>query len=433
MTHERRSAMGEAAVAAARAVGYVGAGTVEFIANQDGSFYFMEMNTRLQVEHPVTEMITGTDLVEWQLRVAAGQPLPKKQAELAINGHAIEARIYAENPEKGFLPSIGTLRHMDTPSAVSFELGGTPGLPAAVRIDSGVREGDAISPFYDPMIAKLIVWGADRAQALARMAQALSEFQIVGLATNIAFLKRLVEGSAFSSADLDTGLIDRHGEALFPQPKAAPVAALALAALALVGQEREQSAGASNRPADPWGQARGWRLNGDYQRQLSFTDDYAAGTEQKAYRVNLTYHAAGWDIGLPGATTRLELVASDGAGLAIRLGETAVHGNVRRDGDLFHVFTGGSHYTLAFNDPMAHAGEVETGGGRLTAPMPGKVVAVLASNGQEVKKGEPLVIMEAMKMEHTIAAPADGVVEEVLYQVGDQVADGAPLLAFKVA
>jgi 3-methylcrotonyl-CoA carboxylase alpha subunit len=434
MTRERRAAMGEAAVAAAKAVGYVGAGTVEFIANQDGSFYFMEMNTRLQVEHPVTEMITATDLVEWQLRVAAGQPLPKKQGELAIHGHAIEARIYAENPEKGFLPSIGTLRHMDTPAAVSFELGGTPGAePAAVRIDSGVREGDAISPFYDPMIAKLIVWGADRAQALARMGQALSEFQIVGLATNIAFLKRLVEGTAFSSADLDTGLIERHGETLFPQAKAAPVGALALAALALVGQERGQSAGVSANAADPWGQARGWRLNGDYQRQLSFTDDYAAGTADKAYRVGLTYHAHGWDIAVAGATQRLELVAHDGASFAIRLGENAMHGNVRRDGDLFHVFTNGRHYTLAYNDPMAHAGEVESGGGRLTAPMPGKVVAVVATNGQEVKKGEPLVIMEAMKMEHTIAAPFDGVVEEVLYQVGDQVADGAPLLAFKAA
>jgi 3-methylcrotonyl-CoA carboxylase alpha subunit len=434
MTRERRAAMGEAAVAAAKAVGYVGAGTVEFIANQDGSFYFMEMNTRLQVEHPVTEMITGTDLVEWQLRVAAGQALPKMQSELAIHGHAIEARIYAENPEKGFLPSIGLLRHMDTPAAVSFELGGTPGSePAAVRIDSGVREGDAISPFYDPMIAKLIVWGADRAQALARMGQALSEFQIVGLATNIAFLKRLVEGTAFSSADLDTGLIDRHGEALFPQPQSAPLGALALAALALVGQERGHSAGVSANPADPWGQARGWRLNGAYRRLLSFTDAYAAATEDKSYRVGLTYHADRWNIELAGTTSSLELIAQDGAGFAIRLGENAVHGNVRRDGDLFHVFTNGRHYTLAYNDPMAHAGEAESGGGRLTAPMPGKVVAVLAANGQEVKKGEPLVIMEAMKMEHTIAAPTDGVVEEVLYQVGDQVADGAPLLAFKAA
>jgi 3-methylcrotonyl-CoA carboxylase alpha subunit len=434
MTPERRAAMGDAAVAAARAVGYVGAGTVEFIANQDGSFYFMEMNTRLQVEHPVTEMITGTDLVEWQLRVAAGQPLPKTQDQLAIHGHAIEARIYAENPEKGFLPSIGTLRHMDTPAAVSFELGGVPGVaPAPVRIDSGVREGDAISPFYDPMIAKLIVWGADRNQALARMAQALAEFQIVGLATNIAFLKRLVEGSAFAGADLDTGLIERHGDTLFPQPKAAPAGALALAALALVESEKERSGGVSANRADPWGQALGWRLNGDYRRQLAFTDDYAGGTAAKAYQLGLTYQAHGWELELAGMKTGLALVARDGADLSIQLGAASMHGSVRRDGDTFHVFTGGRHFTLAYNDPMAHAGELEAAGGRLTAPMPGKVVAVLASQGQQVKKGEPLVIMEAMKMEHTISAPSDGVVEEVLYQVGDQVADGAPLLAFAAA
>jgi 3-methylcrotonyl-CoA carboxylase alpha subunit len=420
MPSERRAAMGEAAVAAAKAVGYVGAGTVEFIANQDGSFYFMEMNTRLQVEHPVTEMITGTDLVEWQLRVAAGQPLPLRQDELKIHGHAIEARIYAENPEKGFLPSIGTLRHMDTPSAVSFELGGTPGgVPASVRIDSGVREGDAISPFYDPMIAKLIVWGADRAQALARMSQALAEFQIVGLATNIAFLKRLVEGDAFSSADLDTGLIERNGATLFPAAAATPVGALALAAMALVSGEHTGS-------TDPWANASGWRLNGNYQRTLAFQDDHD-------YAVALTYHAGGWRMMVDGVAFELALAARDGATLSIRLGASALHGTVRRDGDVFNVFTGGRHYTLAYQDPMAHAGEVEAAGGRLTAPMPGKVVALLARAGQAVKKGEALVIMEAMKMEHTIGAPSDGVVEELLYAVGDQVADGAPLLAFKAA
>ena len=427
MTPERRAAMGEAAVNAAKAVGYVGAGTVEFIANQDGSFYFMEMNTRLQVEHPVTEMITGTDLVEWQLRVAAGQPLPKKQSELFIHGHAIEARVYAENPEKGFLPSIGTLRHMDTPRAVEFELGADGANPAAVRVDSGVREGDAISPFYDPMIAKLIVWGADRTQALARLSQALAEFRIVGLATNIAFLKRLVEGEAFSTADLDTGLIDRHGASLFPTPSAAPLGALALAALSLSLGETVRSQDPRANPAEPWAQARGWRMNGDYRRVLSLSD------EGGAYQVGLTYRHDGWEIDLDGQRQRVELVAQDGAELSLRVGETSLHGCVRRDGELFHVFTGGRHFTLSYNDPMAHAGEQEATGGRLTAPMPGKVVAVMASSGQEVKKGEPLVIMEAMKMEHTISAPSDGLVEEVLYQVGDQVADGAPLLAFKAA
>ena len=423
MPLERRAAMGEAAVAAAKAVGYVGAGTVEFIANQDGSFYFMEMNTRLQVEHPVTEMITGTDLVEWQLRVAFGEPLPKTQGELTIHGHAIEARIYAENPEKGFLPSIGTLRHMRAPAAVTFELGGTS-VPAGVRIDSGVREGDAISPFYDPMIAKLIVWGADRREALARMAQALSEYQIVGLASNIAFLKRLVEGEAFSTADLDTGLIERNQEALFPALQAAPDTALALAAVALLTQEAAASHGSG-----PWGDALGWRLNSTLGRSLSFADEFSIAGESRAYAVRIAYQPDGWLFN----GQRLRLSARDGQELHVKLGERAVHGTVHRDGEQFHVFTGGAHYTLQYNDPMAHAGEAEAEGGRLTAPMPGKVVAVLVNKGQDVKKGEPLVIMEAMKMEHTIAAPHDGLVEDVLYAVGDQVADGAPLLAFKAA
>ena len=423
MTAERRAAMGEAAVAAARAVGYVGAGTVEFIANQDGSFYFMEMNTRLQVEHPVTEMITGTDLVEWQLRVAFGEALPKQQHELAIHGHAIEARIYAENPEKGFLPSIGTLRHMHAPQAVTFELGGAAA-PAGVRIDSGVREGDTISPFYDPMIAKLIVWGFDRREALARMAQALAQYQIVGLASNIAFLKRLVEGQAFAGADLDTGLIERHHDTLFPALSAAPDAALALAAVALLTQESSASAGSG-----PWGHAQGWRLNGALGRRLSFADEFALASDDKAYTVRIAYQPEGWLFnGQP-----LRLAARDGQQLQIKLGEQAVHGSVLRDGEQFHVFTGGSHYALHYSDPMAHAGEAEAEGGRLTAPMPGKVVAVLVDKGQDVKKGTPLVIMEAMKMEHTIAAPHDGLVEDVLYAVGDQVADGAPLLAFKAA
>ena len=433
MTDERRAAMGDAAVAAAKAVGYVGAGTVEFIANQDGSFYFMEMNTRLQVEHPVTEMITGTDLVEWQLRVAAGEPLPKRQDELRIHGHAIEARIYAENPDKGFLPSIGTLRHLETPGAVNFELGGSSLEPAAVRVDSGVREGNAISPYYDPMIAKLIVWGTDRKQALARMAQALAQYQIVGLAANIAFLKRLVESDAFANADLDTGLIERNQETLFPPARSVPVAALALACVALIEQEKDRAAAQSgeNR-GDPWGQALGWRMNARFIRTLSFTDE-----QGKDYAPRFTYLPHGWELAIKGIDVDVSLMARQGGQaateLSIKLGDTSVQGTVRRDGDAFHVFVGGGHHTLHFNDPLAHAGEVETEDGRLTAPMPGKVVAVLAAQGQEVKKGDPLVIMEAMKMEHTIAAPHDGVIDEVLYAVGDQVADGAPLLAFRAA
>jgi 3-methylcrotonyl-CoA carboxylase alpha subunit len=423
MTPERRKAMGEAAVAAAKAVGYVGAGTVEFIANQDGSFYFMEMNTRLQVEHPVTEMITGLDLVEWQLRVASGEPLPKKQEELTINGHAIEARVYAENPEKGFLPSIGTLRHMHTPQAVAFELGGIPGAPSAMRIDSGVRQGDAISPFYDPMIAKMIVWGKDREEALAHMSQALSEYQIVGLASNIAFLKRLIESKPFAAAELDTGLIERHHDELFPASRTAPKQALALAIASLLSSERGRKSAAN----DPWSSTSGWRLNGVLQRHLDFAD------ESNTYPVAVGYIETGWSVRHGNAQAEMTVLQRKGQDFVIKLGGETVRGTVVRAGEIFHVFHAGEHIALNYNDPLAHAGEAESEGGRLTAPMPGKIVALLVDKGNTVEKGAPLLIMEAMKMEHTIAAPVDGVVEELLYAVGDQVAEGAQLLAFKAA
>jgi 3-methylcrotonyl-CoA carboxylase alpha subunit len=423
MTPQRRKEMGEAAVAAAKAVGYVGAGTVEFIANQDGSFYFMEMNTRLQVEHPVTEMITGLDLVEWQLRVASGEPLPGKQHELTIHGHAIEARVYAENPEKGFLPSIGTLRHVRLPQAVAFEVGAVPGVPSAVRIDSGVRKGDAISPFYDPMIAKLIVWGSDRAEALAHMSQALSEYQIVGVANNIAFLKRLVESRPFSNAQLDTGLIERNQEELFPPAQKAPKQALALAAAALLLSEQ----GSKSAADDPWAGTSGWRMNGSLQRQLYFADEF------NPYTVAVDYTQTGWSLRQDDESSVMTVIQSEGQDLVIKLGGATARGTVVRDGEIFHVFHLGEHIALNYNDPLAHAGEAEAEGGRLTAPMPGKIVAVLVDKGNTVEKGAPLLIMEAMKMEHTIAAPANGVVEELLYAVGDHVAEGAQLLAFKAA
>lgn len=431
MTAERRAAMGKAAVAAAQAVGYVGAGTVEFIANQDGSFYFMEMNTRLQVEHPVTEMITGTDLVEWQLRVAYGEPLPMQQDALRIHGHAIEARIYAENPEKGFLPSIGTLRHLSTPAAVNFELGKSSisGAPAAVRIDSGVRAGDAISPFYDPMIAKLIVWGADRETALLRMAAALDAYQVVGLSSNIAFLRRLVSGDAFSSADLDTGLIERHHASLFPPPQAASTATLALAVAALLRSEQS----ASN---DPWQSSQGWRMNSVLQRTLTFKEEDTNYSVQVSYQT--MHQKAGWlltqnnDDGSTAAIF-ISLLTADGNDLVLQFGEQTVRGTVVRDGEHFHVFHQGKHTDLHYLDVLAHAGEQEAEGGNLTAPMPGKIVALLVAAGTTVKKGEALVIMEAMKMEHTISAPHDGIVDELLYGIGDQVSEGAHLLHFSIA
>ncbi|MFJ9453031.1 MULTISPECIES: acetyl/propionyl/methylcrotonyl-CoA carboxylase subunit alpha [unclassified Herbaspirillum] len=424
MSEERRRAMGDAAVAAAKAVGYVGAGTVEFIANQDGSFYFMEMNTRLQVEHPVTEMITGLDLVEWQLRVASGERLPLRQEQLQLNGHALEARIYAENPEKGFLPSIGTLRYLHTPPAVNFRVDSLDShvqTPAAVRIDSGVREGDAISPFYDPMIAKLIVWGKDRDAALANMAAALAQYRIVGLATNIGFLQRLIAGQAFSTADLDTGLIERNHDQLFPAVQPASTATLALATSLLLAQEADRIGDAR----DPWAHTSGWRMNGSLLRALQFAD------EAGAYRIGVEYRSEKqWILHRDGVQHALHFERQGDTGLRVTLDDQIIAGNVVRDGDIFHAFHQGRHALLTWDDPLAHAGHVESEGGRLTAPMPGKIVAVLVGKGDSVTKGAPLLIMEAMKMEHTIAAPADGVIDELLYAVGDQVTEGAQLLAF---
>ena len=423
MTEERRRAMGEAAVAAAKAVGYVGAGTVEFIANQDGSFYFMEMNTRLQVEHPVTEMITGQDLVEWQLRVAAGERLPLTQEELRIDGHALEARIYAENPDKQFLPSTGTLRFLRTPPAVQFMRGGDAHGPAGVRIDSGVREGDTISPYYDPMIAKLIVWGKDRDEALARMRQALGAYHVVGLSTNVAFLQRLLKSEAFRTADLDTGLIERNEATLFPAPAPVGMEIIALATAALLDREtRERRLDAADQHS-PWTHAGAWRLNGGATRTLRFA--YGSHTLD----VMLTANERGCTLFYAdqAAPFRTSCQADD---IRVDLGTRRAHGQVHVEGNDFHVFNAGRHAVLGWLDPLAHAGEAEGEGGKLTAPMPGKVIAVMVEPGSTVTRGTPLLVMEAMKMEHTISAPADGVVSEILYSVGEQVAEGAQLLAF---
>jgi 3-methylcrotonyl-CoA carboxylase alpha subunit len=425
MTPQRRKAMGEAAVAAARAVGYVGAGTVEFIATSDintsaGHFYFMEMNTRLQVEHPVTEMITGHDLVEWQLRVACGESLPVSQAQLAIHGHAIEARIYAENPDKGFLPAIGTLTHMALPAAVEFRRNAQDVAlhdPAPVRIDAGVRAGDAISPHYDPMIAKLIVWGADREQALARMRAALADTHIVGLASNVDFLTRLMHESSFARAQLDTGLIERNRATLFPERTQVPHEMLALAAARCIADEQ---AGAG---ADPWQSCHGWRLNTVYERTLTFKSDLGV------HDVVVVYGRDGFVFEHGDLSAPLAIDTAAGTRLALRFDGRRLAADVVADGDDLHVFLDGRHLMLTRVDVIAHAGEDATEG-RMTAPMPGKVIAVNVARGARVAKGAALLVMEAMKMEHTIVAPANGVVEDILYGVGDQVAEGAALVAF---
>ncbi|TMH70435.1 MAG: biotin/lipoyl-binding protein, partial [Betaproteobacteria bacterium] len=333
MTAEGRAKMGAAAVAAAKAVGYVGAGTVEFIAEQDKRFYFMEMNTRLQVEHPVTEAITGQDLVEWQLRVAAGEPLPLRQEQLHLHGHAIEARLCAENPDANFLPATGRLDVLRWPDEhVAFRRDGL------VRVDAGVREGDAISPFYDSMIAKLIVWGETREQALARLDDALARTHIVGPHTNVAFLRRVVNSASFRAHDgaLTLALSERH-----------------------------------------------WPLV--VYGSIGGCHDILLGQRRWA----LTVYASG---------ERVSVFAREGSATVLEV------------------------------DVIANAGESVSEGGRLTAPMPGRVVAFLALQGQAVKQGQPLAVLEAMKMEHTITSPRDGTVAELLYAVGDQVAEGGELL-----
>ena len=413
LSPERRKAMGEAACAAAKAVGYVGAGTVEFIAEGD-AFYFMEMNTRLQVEHPVTELITGHDLVEWQLRVASGEPLPVKQEELKLQGHALEARLYAENPEKGFLPSIGSLAHLRFPAHAEF----SGGQRVAVRVDSGVRQGDAITPFYDPMIAKLIVWGADREQALKQMAQVLEETQVVGLSTNVAFLRRVIASKPFASGDVDTGLIARNHDALFPAEAAPSDAVLALAAAGVLHREAQ----AAEASSDPWSARSGWRLNQVYARTLKLSSAHGA------HDATVTYGHTGYRFSAGQAEARLTFTAA-GDDVQAMLGEQPVRGTVVFSGNEVHVFHAGKHTALTRFDPLAHAGD-EDEGGSLAAPMPGKVVALLAKPGVKVTKGTPLLVMEAMKMEHTITAPGDGTVEAFHFAAGDQVAEGAALLAF---
>jgi 3-methylcrotonyl-CoA carboxylase alpha subunit len=415
ITEAFRQRMGAAAVAAAKAVDYVGAGTVEFIVEQrdDGSmdFFFMEMNTRLQVEHPVTEAITGLDLVEWQLRVASGEPLPLKQADVVRHGHAIEARICAENPDIQFLPTTGTLAVYRTPDATRFTQG-------TVRLDAGVCEGDTISPFYDSMIAKLIVYGEDRQQALARMDAALAATRIVGLSTNVQFLRRVVNSDSFAHARLDTALIERERAVLFDQDKLGlPLAVAAAVVQQLEDENRQQQGG------DPFAARDGWRSHGPMARPFGFE---VRGEPVQAVLVRERDGSLSLTVG--GATEPLSWEpAADGA-IDLRLGGERITAFVHRHGDMAQVFTDRGASAVAIVDPLAHAGQAQAETGRLTAPMPGKVVSFAVKAGDTVTRGQALAVMEAMKMEHTIAAPADGVVEELLYAPGDQVGEGAELL-----
>jgi len=410
---DKRDEIGAAAVAAARAIGYTGAGTVEFIAEQDGRFYFMEMNTRLQVEHPVTEMITGLDLVEWQLRVAAGEALPFRQNEISLKGHAIEARIYAEDPQRDFLPATGKLVHLAFPAE-----------SAHVRVDAGVEAGDEITPWFDPMIAKLIVHGSDRADALARLRGALAEVQIAGVVTNVEFLRRLAASRAFTSAELDTGLIQRSREELFSareEPTDELLAAAAFAELAAEEQAAQQRARHSGDPFSPWHGIDGWRLNEDSHHDFTFID----GGRELGVRVRFV--AEGLRLAIEAREYAFEGEQDSSGLLRLRLDGHRFNATAVREGPGWHVFCQGGSRRLALRQ-NAHEDDSEAVPGLLTAPMPGRIIKVMAQAGRRVAKGDPLLILEAMKMEHTITAPVDGVVKELHYVAGEQVLEGAELI-----
>ncbi len=421
MTQAMRAQMGAAAVAAARAVDYQGAGTVEFIVEQrDGgemNFFFMEMNTRLQVEHPVTEAITGLDLVEWQLLVASGGELPLTQADLQITGHAIEARICAENPDKQFLPATGTLHVYEKPAHKAFKRG-------SVRIDDGVRQGDAISPFYDSMVAKLIVHGATRQEALAKLDVSLSQTRIVGLQTNVQFLRHVVQSESFSKALLDTALIPREEKNLFFQEKVGNVKAIS----SYVAHQLIAEAGQTD--ASPFAATDGWRAYGVATRRFD------CEFQGEAISAVLSYlHDGALRLAVAGRAEIFSFVQS-ADGVEVHFGQerwsAICHSIYYEKGQDVTVHTSQGATKIIVLNPYLAVQEDATHGGRLTAPMPGKVVSFAVKVGDVVKAGQVLAVMEAMKMEHTIAAPQDGTVGELLYAAGDQVAEGAELLKLAV-
>ena len=403
LSDDLRAAMGKAAIAAARAVGYAGAGTVEFLLDEGGGFYFMEMNTRLQVEHPVTEMITGLDLVEWQLRVAAGEKLPADQKKIRANGHAIEVRLYAEDPEQDFIPAAGRLSHLRLPEESDV-----------IRIDSGVREGDSVTAYYDPMIAKLIAHGTDRAEALDRLRAAMARVRIAGLATNAGFLATALLHPEFAAGGVDTGFIERHAAALMPPRQPASDRVLVFAALAVIDRRERTARMDAARTADrhsPWAGLRGWRLNAGPREAVTLLDGNEA----------VDIEISGGRVSLRGRIAAAESTDAGQDDIAIEI-----------DGMDITVFVDGATRRLRIHDALAeaeaHAGETETG--VPPAPMPGVVVAVLVEPGAKVEAGMPLMVIEAMKVEHTIRAAVDGTVDAVHFKIGDRVDEGARLVAF---
>jgi len=417
---EHRRALGEAAVAAARAVGYVGAGTVEFIF-EGNHFYFMEMNTRLQVEHPVTEMITGLDLVECQLRVAAGEALPFKQHEISINGHAFEARLYAEDVERGFLPQAGKLLHLTWPK---FETQNGRHL----RIDTGVEAGDVISTYYDPMIAKVIVWDRDRTSALARLVAALQDSAVLGLTSNLSFLARLAQQPAFAAEDIDTTFITRHLAELISPAADIDRVTLAFATVAVLSDAVRLPDKRPVEPWSPWRLADGWEPNSAAHSTVVFRDR-DGGPELV---VDVTWHrSGGFRLVLMGTSSEVCLITRDGARFEIDIDDRRLRAWIVRDGPEVWIQGRGGGRRLLFEDPLHGEVADSGGGGHLTAPMPGIVVSIPVAVAQEVKRGQTVAVLEAMKMEHTIIAPADGRIVAIHFAVGDRVSEGVELISME--
>ncbi len=422
MSEDLRAKMGESAIKSAQAIGYQGAGTVEFLLDIDGSFYFMEMNTRLQVEHPVTEMISGQDLVEWQLRVAAGETLPKTQEQLVLNGHAFEARIYAEDANNDFLPATGKLSLLQTPVESEH-----------VRIDTGVRQGDEVSVYYDPMIAKLIVWDENRDKALKRLSKALSEYRINGVTTNIDFLYNLATSKPFIEEDIDTGFIEKNNDLIFHDNAQELLNELPIAALYLVlstKNKAQQSAKQSKDPHSPWHNANAWRLNEVHTHILTLAhndNEYTVNVEQKRQGSDAYYL-----ISINGEQFDCQGKLNNDI-MVVNINGHRSQATISFDKNSISLYRENGVFNFTHILPDCGQLDSDDSHGGLTAPMNGTMVSVLVKAGESVTKDQPLVIMEAMKMEHTIKAPIDGTVNEVFFQAGDMVDGGAELLAFSAS
>lgn len=406
-----RTAMGNAAVAAARAVNYRGAGTVEFIMDGDQNFYFMEMNTRLQVEHPVTEMVTGVDLVEWQLRVASGEALPLEQQDLQTNGWSVEVRLYAENPEKRFLPATGTLQRLQFPPAT-----------ANLRIETGVRQADRIGIYYDPMIAKIVAWGADRTAAIERLRQALAATQISGLVTNLAFLQMLLEDSEFVAGTAHTQYLDTHLDTLLTT---LPQVSAPIVALAAIAEYQERTLENAD-PHSPWCSNGGWRSMTAERLRVALAagkDRYVAELERSS-----PHESVQLSVAVNGATpVNYNYIASAQGHLRYRQNGITSTASYARQDDLLTLYVNGNTYNLKVEPDYTPAGSSGRGKSGMTAPMPGNVVAVLVEVGARVQVGDTLVVIEAMKMEHKIVADKTGQVTALPYGVGDSVEENLQL------